>query len=196
MQTAVRVEISTLVGMLQQPHWLRNVNASLTQTEFLAKLVGYSGLASADDADGALRQQRLRVMHVLRQMITPEQFTGEERKLRLQLLSQFFDEERLKDPSFHLQPTDTGHVQPEVQNLLDSAGASQLVVDLVTHADDPATIREAICLGIALLEGGNGQVQDTIFERLRFRDSAEFFRRIYVGWGIMWVRRKKRVKEK
>lgn len=176
LQAATRAELSILVDVLHHPDWLRNINPGMCQGQFLANLISHSHMKESEDPDGHERQLRLKVLNVLCLMMEPELFTGDDRKLRVELLSQYFDADRLTDSSFHLQPTDTLQVQPEVQNLLDSNGASDLVIDLIMVADDSKTFFEAVRLGIALLEDGNSQTQDTFYQRLRTTDSTAFFR--------------------
>lgn len=54
----------------------------------------------------------------------------------------------------------------EVQNHLDREGASDLVVDLITNNSSSRIFFEVVELGIALLEGGNSNVQRSFYARL------------------------------
>jgi inositol 1,4,5-triphosphate receptor type 1 len=55
----------------------------------------------------------------------------------------------------------------EIQCRLDAEGASDLVVELVIQSGgNPSIFSQAVELGIALLEGGNPTIQDSIFRKL------------------------------
>ena len=61
----------------------------------------------------------------------------------------------------------------EVQCHLDREGASTLVMELVTRsAASHEIFTEAVQLGIALLEGGNPDIQRSMFTTLIGRDST------------------------
>lgn len=47
----------------------------------------------------------------------------------------------------------------EIQCLLDSVGATELVIDLIVNTKNDQVFEESILLGIALLQGGNTQIQ-------------------------------------
>lgn len=47
----------------------------------------------------------------------------------------------------------------EIQCLLDNVGASELVIDLIVNTKNDRMFEESILLGIALLQGGNTQIQ-------------------------------------
>lgn len=47
----------------------------------------------------------------------------------------------------------------EIQYLLDNVGASELVIDLIVNTKNDRVFEESILLGIALLQGGNTQIQ-------------------------------------
>lgn len=47
----------------------------------------------------------------------------------------------------------------EIQCLLDNVGASELVIDLIVNTKNDRVFEESILLGIALLQGGNTQIQ-------------------------------------
>ena len=52
-----------------------------------------------------------------------------------------------------------GSSMVEIQCLLDSVGASELVIDLIVHTKNDRVFEESIQFGIALLKGGNTQIQ-------------------------------------
>lgn len=69
----------------------------------------------------------------------------------------------------------------EIQLELNSLGASDLVIDLFTSSDiSDCLFKENAFLAIALLEGGNSQVQKTIYDRLiNDKDSERFFKNFH-----------------
>ena len=138
MSASARVEESILVDVLHHPHRLRGINKDIDQSTFLSKLVSHIR-CKEDDSESVDKQLRLEVLSVLNRMLNPEHYAGDDRTLRLALLRAFFDEDALSDPSFHLKPTDTLEVSEEVQNLLDSSGASVLVIELIMVSEHTHT---------------------------------------------------------
>nr|XP_054750035.1 inositol 1,4,5-trisphosphate receptor-like [Lytechinus pictus] len=69
----------------------------------------------------------------------------------------------------------------QVQNQLDQQGASVLVIDLVTKNSSNRVFQESVELGIALLEGGNPNIQKSIIKHLSSTDkkSERFFKVFY-----------------
>ncbi|KAL4226234.1 Inositol 1 [Mactra antiquata] len=68
----------------------------------------------------------------------------------------------------------------EVQWHLNKAGASDLIVDLIIKNTNYKIFRETLELGIALLEGGNTVIQQSLYARLRDdKDSEVFFSVFY-----------------
>lgn len=52
-----------------------------------------------------------------------------------------------------------GSTVVEIQCLLDNVGTSELVIDLIVNTKNDRVFEESILLGIALLQGGNTQIQ-------------------------------------
>ncbi|ESN92215.1 hypothetical protein HELRODRAFT_194356 [Helobdella robusta] len=68
----------------------------------------------------------------------------------------------------------------DVQCYLDSQGTTDLVIDLIIKNYSNKSFQEAIELGIALLDGGNGVIQKSFFERLTYeKNSEKFFKVLY-----------------
>lgn len=63
----------------------------------------------------------------------------------------------------------------EIQYELNNQGASDLVIDLFMSDISNKVFKESVLLGIALLEGGNTQVQKTMYNRLISDKSSEKF---------------------
>lgn len=69
-----------------------------------------------------------------------------------------------------------GRTLHEVQTHLDKEGASDLVVELVIKSgNSPSIFGEAVELGIALLEGGNPNIQKSMFNKLVGGDISQSF---------------------
>lgn len=69
-----------------------------------------------------------------------------------------------------------GRTLHEVQTHLDKEGASDLVVELVIKSgNSPSIFSEAVELGIALLEGGNPNIQKSMFNKLVGGDVSQSF---------------------
>merc|ERR1719510_614670 len=67
-----------------------------------------------------------------------------------------------------------------VQCHLDHQGASKLIVDLVIKSSNNTKIfAEVVELGIALLEGGNQDIQKTLFGQLHFGDTSQSFFKVF-----------------
>ncbi|VDP07046.1 unnamed protein product [Soboliphyme baturini] len=72
-----------------------------------------------------------------------------------------------------------------VQNCLNSAGATRLVIKLIVQNGSDKVFCEAVQLAIALLEGGNNLVQNTFYETMQTSDLSEnFFRILYEKIGL------------
>lgn len=70
----------------------------------------------------------------------------------------------------------SGKSLSEVQCDLAKKGAAVLVVDLVMKSQNHHRIFvEAVELGIALLEGGNREIQDMLYDKLRGSDKCQNF---------------------
>ncbi|XP_053377799.1 inositol 1,4,5-trisphosphate receptor type 1-like isoform X4 [Mercenaria mercenaria] len=67
----------------------------------------------------------------------------------------------------------------EVQCHLNKAGASDLIVDLVIKNTNYKIFRETLELGIALLEGGNTVIQQSLYARLKGDKDSEVFFRVF-----------------
>lgn len=67
----------------------------------------------------------------------------------------------------------------EVQCHLDRQGASNLVVELVIQNPNQNIFLRSVELGIALLEGGNPNIQSSMFNRLTVGNNAERFFKVF-----------------
>uniref|UniRef100_A0A8C6SHK6 Inositol 1,4,5-trisphosphate receptor n=1 Tax=Neogobius melanostomus TaxID=47308 RepID=A0A8C6SHK6_9GOBI len=67
----------------------------------------------------------------------------------------------------------------EIQCLLDNVGASELVIDLIVSTKNDRVFEESILLGIALLQGGNTQIQKSFYSQLYKQKSSERFFKVF-----------------
>uniref|UniRef100_A0AAQ4R0F6 Inositol 1,4,5-trisphosphate receptor n=1 Tax=Gasterosteus aculeatus aculeatus TaxID=481459 RepID=A0AAQ4R0F6_GASAC len=67
----------------------------------------------------------------------------------------------------------------EIQCLLDNVGASELVIDLIVNTKNDRVFEESILLGIALLQGGNTQIQNSFYNQLRKEKKSERFFKVF-----------------
>ncbi|XP_039617485.1 inositol 1,4,5-trisphosphate receptor type 2 isoform X2 [Polypterus senegalus] len=68
----------------------------------------------------------------------------------------------------------------DTQCLLNKEGASELVIDLIVKTKNDRIFQESILLGIALLKGGNTEIQNSFFNQLKGEKKSEkFFKVLY-----------------
>uniref|UniRef100_A0A8D3CD10 Inositol 1,4,5-trisphosphate receptor n=1 Tax=Scophthalmus maximus TaxID=52904 RepID=A0A8D3CD10_SCOMX len=67
----------------------------------------------------------------------------------------------------------------EIQCLLDNVGASELVIDLIVNTKNDRVFEESILLGIALLQGGNTQIQNSFYAQLYKQKKSERFFKVF-----------------
>ncbi|KAL0167890.1 hypothetical protein M9458_036112, partial [Cirrhinus mrigala] len=67
----------------------------------------------------------------------------------------------------------------DIQCALDNVGASELVVDLIVSTKNDRIFEESILLGIALLRGGNTQIQNSFYNQLHKQKKSEKFFKVF-----------------
>ncbi|XP_035258144.1 inositol 1,4,5-trisphosphate receptor type 2 isoform X1 [Anguilla anguilla] len=72
-----------------------------------------------------------------------------------------------------------GPCTADIQCLLDSVGASELVVDLIVSTKNDRVFEESILLGISLLKGGNRQIQNSFYHQLHDQKKSEKFFKVF-----------------
>uniref|UniRef100_A0A671XBQ4 Inositol 1,4,5-trisphosphate receptor n=1 Tax=Sparus aurata TaxID=8175 RepID=A0A671XBQ4_SPAAU len=72
-----------------------------------------------------------------------------------------------------------GSSMVEIQCLLDNVGASELVIDLIVNTKNDRVFEESILLGIALLQGGNTQIQNSFYNQLYKQKKSERFFKVF-----------------
>jgi inositol 1,4,5-triphosphate receptor type 1 len=136
----------------------------------------------------------VKILQTLREMMATETDCGEKgEQLRLGLLLRYFNKVPL--PAMHCGPAGSLPVSHGpgakfliraqmnlhfVQCHLDNQGASTLIVDLVIKsATNVKIFTEVIELGIALLEGGNQDIQKTLFSHLHSGATSQNFFKVF-----------------
>uniref|UniRef100_A0A672P0V7 Inositol 1,4,5-trisphosphate receptor n=1 Tax=Sinocyclocheilus grahami TaxID=75366 RepID=A0A672P0V7_SINGR len=66
-----------------------------------------------------------------------------------------------------------------IQCALDNVGASELVIDLIVSTKNDRIFEESILLGIALLRGGNTQIQNSFYSQLHKQKKSEKFFKVF-----------------
>ncbi|XP_052750963.1 inositol 1,4,5-trisphosphate receptor, partial [Galleria mellonella] len=199
----LQAELSLLVDILYKPHLLFTSAGEVAQPDtsgiFISRLIRHTEKLLEE------KEEKLcvKVLRTLREMMAVDPEYGEKgNQLRNKLLSQYFinrkSEPKIQPPQAsaavthgpgdtHLhQPKTakvlmrTGQTLAQVQAHLDKEGASDLVVDLVIKSTNrPAIFLEAIQLGIALLEGGNPIIQQSIFAKLQNGEISQAFLKVF-----------------
>ncbi|CAF1314468.1 unnamed protein product [Adineta steineri] len=131
----------------------------------------------------------LRIMHALKSMVkTNLEFETMGQSLRLKLLRRYFSDDKQYLKSLHqaLKEEDAIERLRLIQNELNKQGASDLVVELFISQSSVNILEESIHLAIALLEGGNTEVQTSILRRLHGdeSESENFFKVFYDKMSI------------
>ncbi|XP_026317343.1 inositol 1,4,5-trisphosphate receptor [Hyposmocoma kahamanoa] len=198
----LQAELSLLVDILYKPHLLFASPGERAHTEtsgiFISRLIRHTEKLLEE------KEEKLcvKVLRTLREMMASDPEYGEKgNQLRSKLLSQYFVN-RKSEPKIQLPPPSilvthgpgdrhhhvktakvllrTGQTLAQVQAHLDKEGASDLVVDLVIRSTNrQAIFLEAIHLGIALLEGGNPIIQQSIFNKLQNGEMSQAFFKVF-----------------
>ncbi|KAK3865118.1 hypothetical protein Pcinc_029236 [Petrolisthes cinctipes] len=182
----VAAELSVLVDILYQPHKLFHPDSKASikckNGGFISRLIRHCEKL-LEEKDEKLCIQ---VLKTLKDMITDSEYGEKGDALRSLLLNRYFDhymwskreasEIRTKQTQ-NAAPGDvvqrrSGKSLAEVQCDLATKGAAVLVVDLVMKSQNRNRIFvEAVELGIALLEGGNMNIQGMLYEKLKNSDN-------------------------
>ncbi|CAG4962499.1 unnamed protein product [Colias eurytheme] len=190
----LQAEQSLLVDILYKPHRLFTSPGELTSPDtsgiFISRLIRHTEKLLEE------KEEKLcvKVLRTLREMMAVDPEYGEKgNQLRNKLLSQYFVN-RKSEPKIQSAPPivavthgpgakvlmRTGQTLAQVQAHLDREGASDLVVELVIKSTNrPAIFLEAIQLGIALLEGGNPIIQNSIFTKLQNGEISLAFLKVF-----------------
>uniref|UniRef100_A0AAX7VHS9 Inositol 1,4,5-trisphosphate receptor n=1 Tax=Astatotilapia calliptera TaxID=8154 RepID=A0AAX7VHS9_ASTCA len=67
----------------------------------------------------------------------------------------------------------------DIQCLLDNVGATEMVIELIVNTKNDRLFKESIELGIALLRGGNTQIQNSFYSQLNKQKKSERFFKVF-----------------
>ncbi|XP_065134941.2 inositol 1,4,5-trisphosphate-gated calcium channel ITPR2 [Paramisgurnus dabryanus] len=188
----VHAEFSVLVDVLQNPEMLfpESTRLRCETGTFMSKLIKHTK---------KLREKEeklcIKILQTLREMLDKrETFEDQGNTLRKTLLTHYFGNQRPHVKSLDYSSgnsSSSGGGSPgqdsdkpgtslvDIQCMLDSVGASELVIDLIVSTKNDRIFEESIQLGIALLRGGNTQIQYSFYNLLRKQKKCENFFKVF-----------------
>uniref|UniRef100_A0A673CXM9 Inositol 1,4,5-trisphosphate receptor n=1 Tax=Sphaeramia orbicularis TaxID=375764 RepID=A0A673CXM9_9TELE len=172
----VQAEFSVLVDVLHSPELLFPEAARLRCESgvFMSKLIKHT--KKLMDKEEKLC---IKILQTLREMLgKKEGFQESGNELRKILLTRYFGNQKLLSKS-ELGSGNKHYSIPEIQCLLDNVGASELVIDLIVNTKNDRVFEESILLGIALLQGGNTQIQNSFYYQLYKQKKSERFFKVF-----------------
>ncbi|KAG1937067.1 inositol 1,4,5-trisphosphate receptor type [Pimephales promelas] len=188
----VQAEFSVLVDVLHSPEMLFPESAQLRSEDgaFMSKLIKHTKKLMEKE-----EKLCIKILQTLREMLDRKE-TLEEKgtTLRKSLLTHYFGNQRP-----HIKALDyssgssssSGGGSPgqdsdkpgtsvaDIQCALDNVGASELVIDLIVSTKNDRIFEESILLGIALLRGGNTQIQNSFYNQLHKQKKSEKFFKVF-----------------
>ncbi|XP_056455010.1 inositol 1,4,5-trisphosphate receptor type 2 [Gadus chalcogrammus] len=194
----VQAEFSVLVDVLHSPELLFPEAARLRceSGAFMSKLIKHTNKLMDKE-----EKLCIKILQTLREMLDKkESFHEAGSALRRSLLTRYFGSQKCLLSEFGSGTSPSGgFVKPasgvgfpvldsdkpgssmvEIQCLLDSVGASELVIDLIVNTKNDRVFEESIQFGIALLKGGNTKIQNSFYHQLfKQKKSERFFKVFY-----------------
>ncbi|XP_055789827.1 inositol 1,4,5-trisphosphate receptor type 2-like isoform X1 [Salvelinus fontinalis] len=196
----VQAEFSVLVDVLHSPELLFPEAARLRceSGAFMSKLIKHT--KKLMDKEEKLC---IKILQTLREMLDKKEAFDEPvstdpdmgNVLRHILLTRYFGNQRLLSKSEFgsgnssaggfgggslVQDSDKpSSSMVDIQCLLDSEGASELVIDLIVSTKNDRVFQESILLGNALLRGGNTQIQNSFYHQLHKQKKSERFFKVF-----------------
>ncbi|CAI5664572.1 unnamed protein product [Oreochromis niloticus] len=194
----VQAEFSVLVDVLHSPELLFPEPARLRCEggAFMSKLIKHTKkLMDKED------KLCLKILETLREMLEKkESFEQSGNDLRKILLTRYFGNQKLLSKSelasgnsssggFVKQSPGGGSPMvdadkpatsvSDIQCLLDNVGATEMVIELIVNTKNDRLFTESIELGIALLRGGNTQIQNSFYSQLNKQKKSERFFKVF-----------------
>uniref|UniRef100_A0AAQ5ZMC5 Inositol 1,4,5-trisphosphate receptor n=1 Tax=Amphiprion ocellaris TaxID=80972 RepID=A0AAQ5ZMC5_AMPOC len=167
----VQAEFSVLVDVLHSPELLFPEAARLRceSGAFMSKLIKHT--KKLMDKEEKLC---IKILQTLREMLDKKESVFGQRAFFMNIYfkniaggSQMLDSDKL------------GSSVVEIQCLLDNVGTSELVIDLIVNTKNDRVFEESILLGIALLQGGNTQIQNSFYSQLYKQKKSERFFKVF-----------------
>ncbi|XP_075458961.1 inositol 1,4,5-trisphosphate-gated calcium channel ITPR2 isoform X3 [Ascaphus truei] len=188
-------EFSVLVDVLHSPELLfpDGSDARIRCGAFMYKLINHTKKLMEKE-----EKLCIKILQTLREMLdNKDNFVEQGATLRKILLNRYFKSYHgasvngpLSGSYSKAGPTGVGFSgqdfdksgvsMTDIQCLLDKEGASELVIDVIVSTKNDRIFSEGILLGIALLEGGNTQIQNSFHKQLNEQKKSEkFFKVLY-----------------
>uniref|UniRef100_A0AAQ4PLC7 Inositol 1,4,5-trisphosphate receptor n=1 Tax=Gasterosteus aculeatus aculeatus TaxID=481459 RepID=A0AAQ4PLC7_GASAC len=165
----VQAEFSVLVDVLHSPELLFPEAARLRCESGNTLLISH-----------VKEKLCIKILQTLREMMDKKEcFQEAGSDLRKILLTRYFGTQKLLRGSPMLDLDKPASSLVEIQCLLDNVGASELVIDLIVNTKNDRVFEESILLGIALLQGGNTQIQNSFYNQLRKEKKSERFFKVF-----------------
>uniref|UniRef100_A0A671RGL0 Inositol 1,4,5-trisphosphate receptor n=1 Tax=Sinocyclocheilus anshuiensis TaxID=1608454 RepID=A0A671RGL0_9TELE len=187
----VHAEFSVLVDVLQSPEMLFPESAQLRSEDgaFMSKLIKHTKKLMEKE-----EKLCIKILQTLREMLDRKEIFEEKvsvvgtfRNLILAFFAHTFffmmsGENVLcvyigGSPGQDSDKPGTSVV--DIQCALDNVGASELVIDLIVSTKNDRIFEESILLGIALLRGGNTQIQNSFYNQLHKQKKSEKFFKVF-----------------
>uniref|UniRef100_A0A3Q2GCX6 Inositol 1,4,5-trisphosphate receptor n=1 Tax=Cyprinodon variegatus TaxID=28743 RepID=A0A3Q2GCX6_CYPVA len=179
----VQAEFSVLVDVLHSPELLFPEDARLRceSGAFMSKLIKHTKKLMEQE-----EKLCIKILETIREMMEKKEcFQESGNELRKVLLTRYFGNQKLHSKSeggssASLDTDKPGSSMVEIQCLLDKVGATELVIHLIVNTKNDRVFEESILLGIALLKGGNTQIQNSFYNQLyKQKNSEKFFKVFY-----------------
>ncbi|XP_077049524.1 inositol 1,4,5-trisphosphate-gated calcium channel ITPR2 isoform X2 [Siphateles boraxobius] len=188
----VQAEFSVLVDVLHSPEMLFPESAQLRSEDgaFMSKLIKHTKKLMEKE-----EKLCIKILQTLREMLDRKETLKEKgTTLRKSLLTHYFGNQRPHTKALDYcggsssslgggspgQDSDKpGTSVADIQCALDNVGASELVIDLIVSTKNDRIFEESILLGIALLRGGNTQIQNSFYHQLHKQKKSEKFFKVF-----------------
>ncbi|RXN10998.1 inositol 1,4,5-trisphosphate receptor type 2 [Labeo rohita] len=188
----VQAEFSVLVDVLQSPEMLFPESAQLRSEDgaFMSKLIKHTKKLMEKE-----EKLCIKILQTLREMLDRKEIFEEKgNALRKSLLTHYFGNQKPHTKALEYSggnSSSSGGGSPgqdsdkpgtslvDIQCALDNVGASELVVDLIVSTKNDRIFEESILLGIALLRGGNTQIQNSFYNQLHKQKKSEKFFKVF-----------------
>ncbi|XP_069094959.1 inositol 1,4,5-trisphosphate-gated calcium channel ITPR3 [Pleurodeles waltl] len=176
----VEAELSVLVDVLHHPELLfmegTDARIRCESGGFISKLIQHTkNLMSSEE------KLCIKVLRTLQQMLVKKNNFGDRGGvLRKMLLSNYLQNKK-SNPKGEIPDTGVGGQDQDwsiiaaVQCKLDREGATKLVADLIMNSKNDKIFHESILLAIRLLDGGNTEIQNSIYNLMKGDNTSEKF---------------------
>uniref|UniRef100_A0A668AY01 Inositol 1,4,5-trisphosphate receptor n=1 Tax=Myripristis murdjan TaxID=586833 RepID=A0A668AY01_9TELE len=174
----VQAEFSVLVDVLHSPELLFPEAARLRceSGAFMSKLIKHT--KKLMDKEEKLC---IKILQTLREMLDKKE-SFQESVMGFEMLQRYSMHSSLSFSFRGSSAVDSdkpGCSIAEIQCLLDNVGTSELVIDLIVNTKNDRVFEESILLGIALLQGGNTQIQNSFYSQLYKQKKSERFFKVF-----------------